>query len=85
MASNFSRKTSKDHFLEVTPRKQSAKVGRQLFVQVWDNLDKNHLHPQKCACCYTYGRSNTLGKRLLFEIYVVVACFIQFKPEQKFL
>ena len=24
------------------------------FGQVWGNLGKKHLHPQKCACLYTY-------------------------------
>ena len=38
----------------VTPQKRSAKVARQLFWQVWENLGKNPLHPQEFACSYTY-------------------------------
>jgi len=28
---------------------------RSFFGQVWGNLDKNPLHPEKFACSYTYG------------------------------
>jgi len=34
---------------------KNAKAGRQHFGQVWEYLGKNPLHPQKFACCYTYG------------------------------
>jgi len=46
MAPKVCRKTSEDHFLEVTPQKRSAKVARQLFGQVWEILCKNPLHPK---------------------------------------
>jgi len=35
------------------------------------------------AKCFHFCRCNTLDKRLLFEICVVVAYFISFKPERK--
>ena len=54
MAPKVWRKTSEDHFLEVTPQKRTVKVARQLFGQVWENLGKNPLHPQNYACSYTY-------------------------------
>jgi len=55
MAPSVCRKTSEDHFFGGHTKTQSAKVGRQLFGQVWENLGKNPLHPQKFACSYTYA------------------------------
>jgi len=57
MALKVCRKTTGNQFLEVTPQKRSAKVARQLFVQVWENLGKNPLHPHTFACSYTYATS----------------------------
>jgi len=54
METKVCRKAGEDHFLEVTPQKWSVKVARRLFGQVWENLGKNPLHPQKFACSYTY-------------------------------
>jgi len=54
MAPKVCRKTNEDHFLEVTPQKRSAKVARQLFWQVWENLGKNPLHPQEFTCSCTF-------------------------------
>jgi len=51
----FAEKQVKNIFLEVTPQKRSAKVARQLCGQVWENLGKNPLHPQKFAFSYTIG------------------------------
>jgi len=30
-------------------------VAQKVFGQVWENSEKNPLHPQKFACSYTYG------------------------------
>jgi len=46
MAPNVCRKTSKYHFFGGHTKKWSATFARQLFGQVWENLDKNPLHPQ---------------------------------------
>ena len=51
----FAEKQVKTIVLEVTPQKRSAKAARQLFGQVWENLGKNPLRPQKFACSYTYA------------------------------
>jgi len=51
----FAEKQVKTILLEVTLQKRSAKVARQLFGQVWENLGKNPLHSQKFACYYTYA------------------------------
>jgi len=51
---NVCRKTSEEHFLKGRTEKRSAQVAQKLFGQVWKNLGKNPLHPQKFACSYTY-------------------------------
>jgi len=55
LSSNVCRKTSEDHFLKGHTKKRSAKVAQKLFWEVWKNLGKNPLHPQKFACSCTYG------------------------------
>jgi len=37
-----------------------------VFRQVWGNLGKNLLHPQKFACSYTYGKYSGLNKQVLY-------------------
>ena len=62
-------------FIEVTPQKRSAKVARQLFGQVWENLGGNPLHPQKCACSYTYVLSPSMQRRCNLHAF---AAFLRF-------
>jgi len=44
--SRFAEKQVKTIFIEVTPQKRSAKVARQLFGQVWENLSKILCNPK---------------------------------------
>ena len=51
-------------------KKQSTKDEKQLFRQVWENLGKNALHPQKLACSFTYGTNHTRKRiKLALTIY----------------
>jgi len=54
LSPNVCRKTSENHFLKGHTKKRSAKLAQKLFGQVWKNLGKNPLLPQKFACSYTY-------------------------------
>jgi len=49
MAPKVCRKTSEDHFLEVTPKKKNGlqKLEDNIFGRVWENSGKNPLHPPK--------------------------------------
>ena len=58
---SFAEKQAKTIFWGHT-KKRLAKVARQLFGQVWENLGKNPLHPQKAACSWTYDRCNFFSK-----------------------
>jgi len=53
MAPNVCRKTSKDHFLEVTPKKSQQNLHNFLgkFGKIWAKI----LSPQNFACSHTYG------------------------------
>jgi len=63
----FAEKQVKTIVLEVTPQKRSGKVARQLFGQVWENLGKNPLHPQKFACSYTYATQHSRATVLIIQ------------------
>jgi len=58
MVSNVHRKTSEDHFWEVTPNNRRQKLHDNVldkFGKIWA---KNPLHLQKFACSYTYVYSS---------------------------
>jgi len=54
MAPKVCRKTSEDHFFGGHTTKTVGKSCTTTFGQDWENLGKNPLHPQKCACSHTY-------------------------------
>jgi len=66
-------------------QKRSTKVERQLFGQVWENLGKNPLHPQKFACSYTYDLTVLIFviiyineyRRLFWSVWIIYILFAE--------
>jgi len=63
-------------------KKRSARVGRQLFGQVWENLGKSPLHQQKFACFYIYASicAGVQENSINVDIFVIVIFFHFFFP-----